>query len=50
MSATILTPPQLRTHVHGLVQLPAVDDLPRDVDVVVVEVGLDLVFVDGVDD
>lgn len=38
------------THVHGLVDLSAVDDLPSDLDVVGIEVGLDLVLVDGVDD
>ena len=39
-----------KTHVHGLVDLTALDDLPGDLDVVVVKVGLDLVLVDRVDD
>jgi hypothetical protein len=38
------------TYVHGLVELSSVDDLPCDFDLVVVEVLLDLVFVDGVND
>jgi hypothetical protein len=38
------------THVHGLVELTAVNNLPGDGDVVVLEVGLDLVLVDGMND
>ena len=38
------------TYVHGLVELSSVDDLPCDLDLVVVEVLLDLIFVDGVND
>jgi hypothetical protein len=38
------------THVHGLVHLSAVDDLPGDLDIVVSKVFLDLILVDGVDD
>jgi hypothetical protein len=38
------------TYVHGLVELSSVDDLPCDFDLVVVEILLDLVFVDGVND
>jgi hypothetical protein len=38
------------THVHVLVELSTVDDLPGDLDVVMVKVLLDLVLVDGVND
>jgi hypothetical protein len=38
------------TYVHGLVELSSVDDLPCDLDFVVVEVLLDLILVDGVND
>jgi hypothetical protein len=38
------------TYVHCLVELSSVDDLPCNFDLVVVEVLLDLVFVDGVND
>ena len=38
------------TYVHGLVELSSIDDLPCDVNLVVVEVLLDLVLVDGVND
>lgn len=38
------------THVHGLVELSTVDDLPSDLNVVVVKVLLDLILVDRVDD
>lgn len=38
------------TYVHGLVQLSTINDLPGDGNIVVLEVGLDLVLVDGVDD
>jgi hypothetical protein len=38
------------TYVHCLVELSSVDDLPCNFDLVVVEVFLDLVFVDGVND
>jgi hypothetical protein len=41
---------QNSTHVHGLVELSTVDDLPSDFNVVVVKVLLDLVLVDRVDD
>lgn len=38
------------THVHSLVELSSVDDLPGNLDLVVVEILLDLVLVDGVND
>jgi len=38
------------THVHVLVELSTVDDLPGYLDVVVVKVLLDLILVDGLDD
>jgi hypothetical protein len=42
--------PNIKTHVHVLVELSALDDLPSDLDVVVVKVLLNLVLVDGVND
>jgi len=39
-----------KTHVHVLVELSTVDDLPGNLDVVVVKVLLDLILVDGLDD
>jgi hypothetical protein len=38
------------TYVHVLVELSTVDDLPGDLDLVVIKVFLDLVLVDGVND
>jgi hypothetical protein len=40
----------MMTYVHGLVEFSSVDDLPGDINLVVVKVGLDLVLVDRVND
>jgi hypothetical protein len=39
----------MKTYVHGFVELSTLDDLPGDLDVVVIEVLLDLVLVDWLD-